>query len=341
MKKLLVLILGIISISQLNAAYIKKYILDSSREFNINIAKEGTGATTIMFPGGIEGLNGSNITQSKDVPGAFDVKHNKGSYFLSVITYRKAAKGSINIVYNNNIYVLNLKTTSNEDSYSSVTFKSISNVISSKSGGTSPKVLQDIIKKARLYHLVKNRYPKYYEKVQLVRKNELFEYRAYDILLENIFRFHNDDTLVFQILIKNKTKKTLAFDPHLLSVRTGGFPIFYASYVKGSGKIPPYSESPVWFTITGNSDGGKNMLKPTNQWKVLLTAGKVNQKSSMLNLNERVVKKEEELKRKMSELNRRLNSETLTDRELEILVQKIEQVNKEIKQLDSITKITS
>jgi hypothetical protein len=321
------------------AAKIKNFILDSSRIYEIKVAADHRGTTTLMFPSALGALNGTNITNKPNVPGAFFMTYNAGSYFFSLESQREEAKGSINVVFDHKIYVLKIITVPEAEAYSSVTFKSVSEVVGNSGGGRSitPTVLRDLIEKARLYYALKENYPDYYENMTIIHKNQLFKYTAYNVFLENIYRFKVQDTIVFQLVVKNNTNRTLVYDPQLLAARLGS-KLYYSSLTLGSGKIPPHSESPVFFTVTGTSSGGRNDISVDNNWIILLTASRIDQKITTLDLNKKILGKESDLKAELKRINSRLSSNNISNNELKILSVKITKINKELGELRS-TKI--
>ena len=329
-----------------NASKIKNFILDSSRIYTINVAENHGGTTTVMFPDAINSLQGTNITAEAGKAGAYIVTYNPGSYFFSLEAQTANipgadVNGSINVVYDRNIYVLDIVTVSRDEAYSSVTFQNRNKLVSKSSSqnglsAVTPTVIRDIIEKAKLYPILKNEYPEYYENVEIARKEQLFKYTGYQVLLENVYRFELDDTVVFQTVFKNNTEKTLVYDPHLIAARLGS-KMYYTSATIGSGQIPSHGETPVWFAITGNPTGGRNEMAADNDWTVLMTAGKINAKSSTLNINQKIIEKENELKTQMAEINKRLSTDAmnLTPSEIDLLSKKITDIDNELKDIQS------
>jgi len=341
MKKLKLLgiglVLSILISSNMYAGKIKNFLLDSSRPFVIKVSNVQGGKTTVMFPGTLGALHGSNITQKAGENAGFVITADKGSYFFSLESQDPEAVGSINAVYNRQIIVLRIENAPENESYSSVTFKNINQVISGGNGGMgsiTPTVVRDLIEKAQLYTVLINKYPESYENVEYARKEQLFNYTGYSILLENVYRFKMDDTVVFQLLLRNNTDKTLVYDPHLLVAATGSRRI-YSSVTVGSGQIPSHGETPVWFAITGNLSGGRNELAADSNWKILLTAGKIDQKVSTLDINKKIIARENDLQDQISQINKRLNSNSVSNKEIELLITKVEIINTELVKLQS------
>lgn len=345
MKNKSIILLAVIAVALLPgsmfAGKIKNFILDNSRVYEIKIAGNNTGATTVMFPSALGAIQGANVTAKAGEDAGFVITYNKKSYFFSLQAQKASAGGSLNIVYDHKIYVLKLVTVPEKEAYSSVTFQSTSQVCSSSgnSGAVTPTLIRDLIEKARLYPVLVKQYPDYYENVEISKRNQLFKYTDYSVELESVYRFKSDDTDVFQIVIKNNTDDTLAFDPHLIAVRLNS-KMYYSSVTVASGKIPPHGESPVWFAVTGTSNGGKNNMAADNNWKVLLTASGANQKKSVLDVNTQVLEKEKNIKQQIAQINSRLNSNDISNGEISLLSKKITTLNKELKRIEAYQSIS-
>ena len=72
-----------------------------------------------------------------------------------------------------------------------------------------------------------------------------------------------------------------------------------------------------------------------NNWTILLTAGKIDQKKTTLDINRTVIAKENELILQINNINKRLNSESLSENEIALLSKKIISVNAELQKIES------
>jgi hypothetical protein len=323
------------------AGKIKNFILDKTRIYDIKVAANATGTTTVMFPSPIGSIQGANVTQKAGENAGFVITANKGSYFFSLQSQKARATGSLNIVYDHQIFVLRLEMAKEADAYSSVTFQSTDQVYgqSTSHAAATPTLIRDLIEKARLYPVLKKKYPDYYENIEIAHINQLFKYTGYSITLENVYRFKSDDTNIFQIILKNNTEETLAFNPHLIAVRLNS-KMYYSSVTVASGKIPAHGQSPVWFAITGTSEGGKNQMAAKNNWQVLLTASRQNIKKSTIDINSQVIEKEQNIKIGIAKINQRLGETNLSDGEIDLLGNKITSLNHQLSELESYHKIS-
>ena len=153
MKKLVTITLAItvaISFQSFaSAGKIKNFILDKSRIYDIKVAANATGTTTVMFPSAIGSIQGANVTQKAGENAGFVITANKGSYFFSLQAQKENATGSLNIVYDHQIFVLRLETANALDAYSSVTFQSTDQVYGQSAShvASTPTLIRDLIEK--------------------------------------------------------------------------------------------------------------------------------------------------------------------------------------------------
>ena len=97
------------------------------------------------------------------------------------------------------------------------------------------------------------------------------DYKAYEVQIDEAFRFNPEDTLVFRILLRNKTDQSLHYKPDGFSLRVGER-VYPQSISDASGTIPAKGETPAYFTVTGTPNGGRNEISLKNEFTVVLDA---------------------------------------------------------------------
>jgi hypothetical protein len=85
-----------------------------------------------------------------------------------------------------------------------------------------------------------------------------------------VFRFNADDTLVFHVVLRNKSDKEIRYLPESFAIRVGNR-LYYQSISDAPGVLPAHSAGIVYFAITGTPDGGRNELSLKNEFTVLVT----------------------------------------------------------------------
>jgi hypothetical protein len=70
--------------------------------------------------------------------------------------------------------------------------------------------------------------------------------------------------------LRNKTDKEVLYTPQGFSVRVGER-LYFQSISDASGVMPPKSDTPAYFAITGTPSGGRNDVSLKNEFTILLT----------------------------------------------------------------------
>ncbi|HJO93351.1 MAG TPA: hypothetical protein QF753_08120 [Victivallales bacterium] len=293
---------------------IKQFMLDSGIVYTINVNNQGA-VTTVMFPSAIQGIYGSNVVSEARGKGSYLLSYTPGNYYFSIKLIKRengGEHGSLNIVFNRKVYVVNLKPTPRDMAYASVTFVSDSVSSASYSGGKAktvpPEILLDAVDKARQYPLYAQQFPDVIAKVGYKSVNKLFRYKNYSVKLQTIYRFDSIDTLVFWVYLKNYSNKPITYDPQNISVRLGD-EIYFTSFTDASGTIPAFGTTQAYFCITGRAgEGGRNNLSVDNNYVVLINAdaGGINQ----LCEKDKMAVRKQQLIQQAQRLSERLNATT-------------------------------
>jgi len=136
----------------------------------------------------------------------------------------------VNVRCNGRTYIVEL-----QDSVTpvlSLVFKNPSEVRQRGAGrrkAVTPGSLVGLLDKAKAYPLLKASHPEALEQVDYRRYEGvglLMDYTDFEIHLEEVFRFEAQDTLVFRVLLKNKTDHDIRYRPDGFSLRVGKNSIF-------------------------------------------------------------------------------------------------------------------
>jgi len=245
--------------------------LDEHSVFTVPVS--AARVTTISFPGPISAIDAALVTIDGKTPGLFQIAHKPGSYFFSVRSLVKEATTNVNVRWNNKTYVLELQES--KTPLLSVIFKykpDASGSSLAQRRGT-PAILLGLLDKAKAYPVLKTSHPEAVEGVDYVSYADnprVMDYNDFEIRLEEVFRFDSQDTLVFRVVLRNKTDQEILYKPQGFSVRVGER-VYSQSIGDASGTIPPRSDTPAYFAITGTPSGGRNDISVKNDFTVLLT----------------------------------------------------------------------
>jgi hypothetical protein len=228
--------------------------------------------TTISFPGPIAAIDAAGVSTDPRAPGQFQLAHTKGTAFFSVRAVVPKASANINVRWDKSIYVFQL-----DESPQPV----LSLVLESKLGGgeavkpaplVSPTRLLALLDKARAFPLLKQQHPEVVADVDFATfetKPCITDFNDYEIRIEEVFRFNPEDTLVFHLLLKNKTEAPIHYRPDSFSLRVGSR-LYPQSISDAAGLIPPKSEVTACFAVTGTPDGDRNELSLKNDFSILV-----------------------------------------------------------------------
>jgi hypothetical protein len=228
--------------------------------------------TTVSFPGPISAIDAALVTTDGKMPGLFQLAHKPGSYFFSVRSLVKGAVTNVNVRWNNKTYVLELQDSTTPQL--SVIFKYA--VDTGKSSVAkrlvTPGSLVGLLDKAKAYSVLKASHPEAVEQVDYVNYGEkppVMDYNDFEVRLEEAFRFDPQDTLIFRIVLRNKTEKEIRYQPHGFSLRVGEL-LYSQSISDASGVMPPKSDTPAYFAVTGTPTGGRNDVSTKNEFTVVV-----------------------------------------------------------------------
>jgi hypothetical protein len=250
---------------------IRELPLDEQTVYTIPVSVNRV--TTISFPGPISAIDAAQVTTDTKRTAAFQIAHTKGSSFFSVRALGKKTVTNVNVRWNKKTYVLELVESDNP--LLSVIFQyqpDSAGII--PAAPVTPSRLLALLDKAKAYPLLLAYHPEAVAQVEYrsyEKEQRIVDCKEYTIQIMEAFRFNPEDTLIFRVVLKNKTVKALRFAPNGFSLRVGER-TYPQSISDASGVIPPSSEVPAYFAITGTPNGGHNEISLKNDFFVILEA---------------------------------------------------------------------
>jgi hypothetical protein len=229
--------------------------------------------TTVSFPGPISAIDAALVTTDGKTAGLFQLAHKPGSYFFSVRSLVKGATTNVNVRWNNKTYVLELQDSTTPQLSLIFKYPVETGKSSLPKRLVTPGSLVGLLDKAKAYPVLKASHPEAIAQVDYVsygEKPRVMDYNAYEVRMEEVFRFDPQDTLVFRVVLRNKTDREIRYQPQGFSLRVGER-LYSQSISDASGVMPPKSDTPAYFAITGTPSGGRNDVSTKNDFTVLLT----------------------------------------------------------------------
>jgi hypothetical protein len=249
---------------------IQRVTLDERAVITVPVATNRV--TTISFPGPIAAIDAAGVTADGKSPGQFQLAHTKGSSFLSVRALARRAATNLNVRWNKRTYVFELV-----ESDTPILALNLEDRAATETGLPAPTVtptkLLALLDKAKSFPLLKKQQPEAVADAEARTfgdKPQVTDFNDCEIRIEEVFRFNTEDTLVFHIVLRNKSDKEIRYLPESFAVRVGNR-LYYQSISDAPGVLPAHSASTVYFAITGTPDGGRNELSLKNEFTVLVT----------------------------------------------------------------------
>jgi hypothetical protein len=244
-------------------------VLDDHTVYTVPVS--GLRVTTISFPSPIAAIDGALTTSDGKTPAVFQIAHTKGTAYFSARALVKGATTNLNVRWNNRTYVFDLRESA-EPCYSLI-LRGGSQKSSGAARPLTPNRLLGILDTVKAFALLQQYQP------EVVRNVEYRDCRAkplvsdcgdYEVRLTEAFRFPEQDTLVFQLSVSNKTDQPLEHVPERLEMRVGE-KVFTPSLADLATVIASHSGATGYITITGNPIGGRNGLSLKNDFTFVLS----------------------------------------------------------------------
>ena len=251
----------------LDTQVIKQFPLDERTVYEVPISRDVP--TTLMFPSAIMGLEGANVSASPETPAPVLLAYTPGRYFFSVRALEPNAHAGVNVVWKNKTYVI--RFTASDQPYGSVTFyeDEITGRSASFQRRVTPEVLLGLLDRAKSFDLLQKQYPEAVQQIDHVAPGTVSYYRDFRVIVDEVFRFDPEDTLVFRLRLVSTGDKEVVYQPQRLAVRVGE-DVYYASIVDASGIVPPKATTAAYFAITGTPRGGRANISVKNSFSIVV-----------------------------------------------------------------------
>jgi len=255
------------SIGSLHAAAITQKPLDELVIYTVPTAQK-SGNTTILFPSAISGLYAKSIAAQEQPNADFLISFTPGNFYFTVRALKKEAEDHLTVIYNRKAYVLRLQA-SDDPVYTLTLFQGEGRKLG-RPASVVPERLLSLLDKAKAYTLFQTQHPEALAGVTHVSsENAISHYDQFKVHIRDVWRFEQDDTLIFRLDFENTSDRTLYYKPQDLAVRLENR-IYTQSIADASGVMPPKSLTTAYFAITGDGEAGRNNLAPDNPWNVLV-----------------------------------------------------------------------
>ena len=247
--------------------------LDEFVIYDIPVASK-TGTTTVMFPSEITGLFAKSVAVQDQENAGFLISFTPGNFYFTIRALKKDAEDHLTVIFNRKAYVFHL--TASDHPFYNVTLYQEER--SGKEGKINvvPERILSLMDKAKAYPLLLQAEHDALAGVLHASPGITNYYKDFTIRILDVWRFEEEDTLIFRLELVNETDQPIYYKPQDLAVRLDER-IYTESLADASGVMPPKSVTPAFFSITGNGQGGRNHLAPENKWNVLVVRADLRQ----------------------------------------------------------------
>ena len=259
--------------------------LDQKKPPIINVGT--VNITTIELPSRIEAIEGYGFYLPTDKGGGspqgnlFQISYSKGANFFSVRALEQGAEGNLTVVINQRAYCVYFKETSApsfvvvfNDGRPSGAVERTDAGSRPESGGSpeqkkaSPERLGSLLDKAKGFEALRNSAPEMFEGLSFAepkKKADIDE--GVSTTIRRILRDDALDSLAFEVQISNRSKQDFYYDPEGFGARLGD-KLYGQSISDASGVVPVGRAESVFFCVTGDGKGGRNVLAVSNNFDI-------------------------------------------------------------------------
>jgi len=249
---------------------VQDFTLDDHTVYAVPVS--GARVTTISFPSPIAAIDGALVTLDGKTPGLFQIAHTKGTAYLSVRALAKEATTNLNVRWNNRTYAFELHESA--EPWYSVVLQSKPEKTNRIVGPLTPPKLLGLLDKAKAFALLRMQEPDAVAGVEYrdLRAQPLVsDCGDYEVRLTEAFRFPDNDTVVFHLVIANRGDSALEHTPERLEVRVGDR-VFNPSLTDLVSTIAPH-ESTIGYVVVSGGPNGRNDLSLKNDFTFVLSRG--------------------------------------------------------------------
>jgi hypothetical protein len=213
----------------------RKALLEDMKPYEVAV---GTVPTTILMPAVIEAFEGNNITTIAQTAAPVFLQHEPGTRFFSVKALVPGT-ADLNVIIGDAVYSFRFYYSENP------TRTLVIQTPPKPSPGMSRHIvritahqLYDILQDAKTYFVIKDQQPDFERSIDVRAPGKILEYPGYRIIIDQVFRFDRQDTLVFRAIFLNDTNQALSYKPEEIGLRVGEN-IYWPSFAQVPRIIPP------------------------------------------------------------------------------------------------------
>ena len=263
---------------------IREFTLDPQRAVDLPVSRE---ITTLMFPGAITAVAGADmlidsgkgtVEVEEGTALRFHVTHAPRSNFILVRSLQPDAGGRLTVIFDSAPYVIQLRSGA-VDSVASVIFTRPTVQVPVKVDTPpepvkfTPRIGLSLLDRARAYPVLAKAVPKAVEGVTLRAQNRKVQLPNVEITVEEVYRFAQEDAVVFLLTLRNTTDTVVDLAPSTFAARVAN-ERFEQSIANGPRTLRPGESAEAEFAVVGLPDGTRNDLSADNAFTILINSSR-------------------------------------------------------------------
>jgi len=210
----------------------RKLVLEDSRPYEV---PNGAVPTTILMPAPIDAFEATNITTKPETVANVFLQHEPGTRYFSVKSLLKGS-ADLNVILGDSVYSFRFYYSDNPTRTLTLAPASIGGQPRSTTR-ISARRLYDILQDAKTYFVLKDQHPELERSIRVSAPGTVLEYPGYRIVIDQVFKFDRDDTLVFRVIFLNDTPAPLYYRPGEIGLRIGRN-LYWPSFAQVPQVIP-------------------------------------------------------------------------------------------------------
>ena len=214
----------------------RKAVLEDAKPYEVAV---GAVPTTILMPGPIEAFEGNHITTKPDTAANVFLEHQPGTRFFSVKALYPGM-ADLNVILGDSVYSFRFYYSENSPTRTLTIASARAEGAGSPEGAVriTARRLYDILQDAKTYFAIKEQHPEWERTIEVAAPGKILEYPGYRLVIDQVFRFDRDDTLVFRVVFINDTEAPLHYKPNEIGLRVGQN-LYWPSFAQVPRTIPP------------------------------------------------------------------------------------------------------
>ena len=221
-----------------------------------------------MFPGPISALDAAGISGKPEDEPPVLLSHQEGARFFSVRALKAGAVAAGNVIYRDRVYAFAFVAGGESDR--SITFYEATGTAPDKAmGPRTPERFLGLLDQVREFEAIAAQYPALAQGIEQSSPGTEAVAGPITVIIDQVFRFPEEDALVFRVRIENRGNRDLRYPPNHLGVRVGEI-TFPAALTDASGLLPAGRSIRISLLIVGNPDGSPAHLSLKNSFALAM-----------------------------------------------------------------------